>query len=562
MSDTTHEPPKISDVSISDVPISEVAQASRVYSQKAVERLRDLISSGGKVDRVLLAEHQFAAHALAWIAAYGTAVDAAAAQLGGVAESDTSLRTRVLAFGISEYVQQMGYAIALSQGEMARPSDLGLADAAQALNTNPANRRLAQITGHPEFVRNLVADLAKIGPDAGLDNPGEDETLRLIRDQCRRFVDTEISPKSQVWHATDSLIPDEVISDMAELGLFGLTISPDHGGLGLGAEATALVAEELCRGYIGVGSIGTRADIAAELIRGGGTDAQRAYYLPRIASADLIPTAVFTEPEVGSDLGAIATRARREGDVYLITGTKIWITHGARADLMTLMVRTDPSTTDYRGLTMLLAEKPRGTDANPFPADGMSGSEIPVLGYRGMKEYEIRFDEYAVPVENVLGGQEGDGFKQLMQTFETARIQTAGRALGVARSALELGLDYALERQQFDRPIVDFPRIARKLAAMVSEIAVVREMVSTAAAQRDNGRRADIEAGMAKLLAARLAWSAADNTLQIHGGTGYATEHPAARLLCDARILSIFEGTAEIQADVIARGLATRRPSS
>ena len=225
---------------------------------------------------------------------------------------------------------------------------------------------------------------------------------------------------------------------------------------------------------------------------------------------------------------------------------------------MTLLVRTDPDTTGYKGLSMLLAEKPRGDDANPFPAPGMRGSEIRVLGYRGMKEYEIGFEGFRVPASSLLGGVEGQGFKQLMETFESARIQTGARALGVAQTALELGAAYARDRAQFGRAILGFPRVAAKIAWMATETMMARQLTYHAAHRKDEGHRCDIEAGMAKLLAARVAWSNADCALQIHGGNGYAVEYPISRVLCDARILSIFEGAAEIQAQVIARGILGR----
>ena len=249
------------------------------------------------------------------------------------------------------------------------------------------------------------------------------------------------------------------------------------------------------------------------------------------------------------------TRATRDGDSYVVNGAKTWITHPVRADLMTLLVRTNPDAPGYKGLSMLLAEKPRGDDADPFPAQGMSGGEIEVLGYRGMKEYEIAFDNFRVPAESLLGGVEGQGFKQLMATFESARIQTAARAVGVAQCAFELGLRYAKERMQFGKPIIAFPRVADKLAMMAVEIHIARQLTYFAGRAKDAGRRCDLEAGMAKLLAARVAWAAADNALQIHGGNGFALEYPISRVLCDARILNIFEGAAEIQAQVIARRL-------
>jgi (2S)-methylsuccinyl-CoA dehydrogenase len=316
-----------------------------------------------------------------------------------------------------------------------------------------------------------------------------------------------------------------------------------------------VVGEELSRGYIGVGSLGTRSEIAADLILSGGTSEQQRRWLPKIAAGEVLPTAVFTEPDAGSDLVSLKTRAVREGDVYRIYGNKTWITHAARADLMTLLVRTDPSDASHRGLSILLAAKPRGSDDDPFPAPGMSGGEIEVLGYRGMKEYEIAFDGFEVKAENLLGGVEGLGFRQLMQTFESARIQTAARAIGVAQAAMEQALGYAQQRQQFGEPIINFPRVADKIAMMAVEIMIARQLSYFAARQKDSGKRCDLEAGMAKLLAARIAWANADNAVQIHGGNGFALEFPISRILCDARILSIFEGAAEIQAHVIARRL-------
>jgi (2S)-methylsuccinyl-CoA dehydrogenase len=382
-----------------------------------------------------------------------------------------------------------------------------------------------------------------------------DEALDLVREQFRRFGAEEVTPFAHQWHLKDELIPLPVVEKMAEMGVFGLTVPEEYGGLGLGKLAMVLVSEELSRAYIGVGSLGTRSEIAAELIRLGGTRQQKEHWLPKIASGEILPTAVFTEPNTGSDLGSLRTRAIRDGDLYRVTGNKTWITHAARTDVMTLLVRTDPGESGYRGLSMFLAEKPRGTPENPFPAPGMSGGEIRVLGYRGMKEYEIGFDGFVVPAENLLGGVEGQGFKQLMATFESARIQTAARAVGVAQNAMELGWRYGLDRLQFGKPIFSFPRVAGKLAWMAVETMVARQLTYFAAREKDGERRCDIEAGMAKLLAARVAWANADGALQIHGGNGYALEYQISRVLCDARILNIFEGAAEIQAQVIARGI-------
>jgi (2S)-methylsuccinyl-CoA dehydrogenase len=411
------------------------------------------------------------------------------------------------------------------------------------------------ITGTTPETRARAVELIKGAQGtATYGDPGLDETLAAIRDEMRRFSEAEVVPNAQDWHLKDKYVPLKLIAKMSELGVFSLTLPEEFGGLGLGKEAMCVVSEELSRGYIGVGSLGTRSEIAEELILNGGTDAQKQEWLPKIASGEVLPTAVFTEPNTGSDLASLTTRAVKDGDVYRITGQKTWITHAARADLMTVLARTDPKEKGYRGLSMFLAKKARGDD-NPFPAEGMTGGEIEVLGYRGMKEFDISFDGFAVPAANLLGGAEGQGFKQLMQTFEAARIQTAARAIGVAQAALDLGLRYAMERVQFGKPIIKFPRVSDKLAMMAAEILLARQLTYFAAREKDAGRRCDLEAGMAKLLAARVAWAAADNALQIHGGNGFALEYPVSRVLCDARILSIFEGAAEIQAHVIARRL-------
>jgi (2S)-methylsuccinyl-CoA dehydrogenase len=435
-----------------------------------------------------------------------------------------------------------------------RPADLGLSAAAVAARlTGEVGTLIA--SGNTAQNRARLVELMCSGHGSTVGAAGLDDTLEQIRDEMRKFADSEVVEHAQTWHRTNSYIPLEVIAHMSRLGVFGLTVPEPFGGMGLGKESMCVVSEELSRGYIGVGSLGTRSEIAAELILGSGTDEQKRDWLPKIASGEVLPTAVFTEPNTGSDLASVKTRAVRDGGVYKIFGNKTWITHPVRADLMTLLVRTNPSQSGYRGLSMLLAEKPRGDDGNPFPVAGMTGTEIEVLGYRGMKEYEIAFDGFEVKAENLLGGVEGQGFKQLMNTFEAARIQTAARAVGVAQAAMEQALSYAQSRVQFGEPIVNFPRVADKIAIMAAEIMIARQLTYFAARQKDLGRRCDLEAGMAKLLAARVAWAAADNAVQIHGGNGFAMEFPISRILCDARILSIFEGAAEIQANVIARRL-------
>ena len=514
------------------------------------------VTADGKLSAKLLDREQRAAHGLAWLATYVEAIS----QLGAYAERMRDagrlgeLEELIVRVGIGEYLSQILGGIPMSQGEFVRPGDLGLSLEQVTERVTPAVEDLIA-TGNTAENRARLVTLMREQHGATVGDCGLDDTLEAIREEMHKFAESEVVPHAHDWHRTNSYIPLEVIAHMAELGVFGLTIPEEFGGMGLGKESMCVVSEELSRGYIGVGSLGTRSEIAAELILGGGTDAQKQKWLPRIASGDVLPTAVFTEPNTGSDLASLKTRATKSGDVYRVHGNKTWITHPVRADLMTLLVRTDPKEPGYRGLSMLLAEKPRGTDEDPFPAPGMTGGEIEVLGYRGMKEFEIGFDGFEVKADNLLGGTEGQGFKQLMQTFESARIQTAARAVGVAQAALELGRRYAEERVQFGQKLMEFPRVADKIAMMAVEVMIARQITYFAARQKDSGRRCDLEAGMAKLLAARVAWAAADNAVQIHGGNGFALEYPVSRVLCDARILSIFEGAAEIQAQVIARRL-------
>jgi (2S)-methylsuccinyl-CoA dehydrogenase len=510
------------------------------------------IAPEGRLDRAALDREQHAAHGVAWAAAYAetlrqTAAWARALAADGRLGESEALPAQLLAH---EYLSQLMGGLPMNQGEVFRPADLDI----HTGRLQPVIAALAPGAGQAVKDR-IVELLAEARGRASLEASGLDETLEQVREQFTGFAAEKIAPHAQAWHLGDALIPLELYEELGALGVFGLTAPEEWGGSGLGKVAMCVVSEALSRGWIGTGSLGTRSEIAAELILAHGTAEQKARFLPGICSGAIIPTAVFTEPEAGSDLGSLRTRAVREGDVWTVHGAKTWITHAARADLMTLLVRTDPASRDHRGLSMFLAEKPRGSDAEPFPAAGMSGAEIAVIGYRGMREYALAFDGFAVPHANLLGGQAGQGFVQLMATFESARIQTAARAIGVAQNALDLALDYALTRRQFGQPIAAFPRVANKLAMMAAEILGARRLAWFAARAKDEGRRCDLEAGMAKLAAARIAWAAADNAVQIHGGTGFAMETPVSRVLADARILNIFEGAGEIQAQVIARRL-------
>ena len=536
--------------------LDAAAEAATTLKDKAVAGVKTKVAPGGKIDAAAFEREQHAAHGLAWLATYAEAIRQIASYANRMQDEGRfgEMEALLAQIGASEYLAQLAGGVMMSQGEFLRPHEVGLSekDVAAFLTADVK----ALITATTPATRARVVELIKdaVG-NAAFGDPGLNETLEAMRHEMIRFCEAEVTPKAQEWHLKDEYIPLPLIAQMAELGVFGLTIPEEYGGLGLGKEAMCVVSEELSRGYIGVGSLGTRSEIAAELILNGGTEEQKQAWLPRLASGEVLPTAVFTEPNTGSDLASVGTRAAKDGDEYRITGQKTWITHGARADLMTVLARTNPGEKGYRGLSMFLAEKPRGDDDNPFPADGMTGGEIEVLGYRGMKEFDISFDGFAVPAANLLGEAEGQGFKQLMQTFEAARIQTAARAIGVAQSALDLGLRYGMERVQFGKALINFPRVADKIAMMAAEIMMARQLTYFAAREKDAERRCDLEAGMAKLLAARVAWSAADNALQIHGGNGFALEYTVSRVLCDARILSIFEGAAEIQAQVIARRL-------
>jgi (2S)-methylsuccinyl-CoA dehydrogenase len=527
-----------------------VTAADRVL-QAAKGGVQAKVQEAGGIDAA-----QHAAHGLAWLA---TTVEGLRQMHGWGNRLKQEGRfgefeQLILAAAFAEYLAQIFGGIPMSQVEFIRAEALGVPKADVRRFEDEVTPLIAAGSGQP--LKTRLAELIAAQPGATtFGDTGLDETHAEMREQMRRFSEAEVVPHAHEWHLANAYIPLEVIAKVAELGVFGLTMPEAYGGLGLGKEAMCIVSEELSRGYIGVGSLGTRSEIAGELILNNGTEEQKEKYLPGIASGEILPTAVFTEPNTGSDLASLKTRAVKEGGTYKVTGQKTWITHPVRADLMTLLVRTNPEEKGYKGLSMLLAEKPRGSDETPFPAEGMSGGEIEVLGYRGMKEYDISFDGFAVPASQLLGGEEGQGFKQLMNTFEAARIQTAARAVGVAQCAMDLGLKYALERSQFGKPIYAFPRVANKVVMMAVETMVARQLTYFAAREKDEGRRCDLEAGMAKLLGARVAWANADNALQIHGGNGFALEYPISRVLCDSRILNIFEGAAEIQAQVIARRL-------
>ena len=530
----------------------------KTYVEQVQSVVQTRVVSEGRVKSSKVNLEQRAVHGYAWIEttymALQSVLDWAKSRAARSALSEADQLALDIAFG--EYLVQIGTGIPMGQNEFIRPADLGLSEAARTFLDQPAIRSLIETGNTPE----KRARLAKLMADGqGISDDFNDETLDAVKDQYRRFTQDRIIPHAHQWHLDNALIPDEIVKEMADLGTFGVCIPEAHDGLGLGKLVMCIVTEELSRGWIGAGSLGTRSEIAGELILLGGTEAQKEKWLPAIARGDILPTAVFTEPDTGSDLGSLKTRATQNADgSWTLTGAKTWITHAARSDVMTLLARTRPEIDGYAGLSMLLVPKPRGTENDPFPVEGLTGTEIEVLGYRGMREYELGFDDFQAPDDALLGGEEGRGFKQLMATFEGARIQTAARAVGVAVRALELGLKYAIERQQFGQSILNFPRVSDKIAMMAVDVLMSREITYFSAREKDKGLRCDIEAGMAKLFAARTAWSNADASLQIHGGNGYALEYEISRVLCDARILNIFEGAGEIQAQVVAKGKLIR----
>lgn len=535
--------------------------ALEYYVEQVHQAVADRTFHDGKLVAALADQQQRVMHGYAWISSIETALRALLqwAEQCQATGKFTEVEALSLDIAFGEYLAQIVGGVAMGQNEVVRPSDFGLQSHAAELAENLDVQAFLSAGNTPEK-RRALAEFCRDGRFASEDF--EDELIDASRHQYRRFTDESILPHAHKWHLENALIPDQIVEKLAELGTFGVCIPEQFDGLGQGKLLMSVVTEELSRGWISAGSLSTRSEIAGELILLGGTPEQQQHWLPKIASGEVLPTAVFTEPDTGSDMGSLATRVVSTNNGWLIKGNKTWITHASRSDLMTLLARSKPDKQGYSGLSMFLVPKQRGDESVPFPDEGLSGTEIEVLGYRGMREYELAFDGFALEEDALLGNEQGNGFKQLMKTFEGARIQTAARAVGIARRALELGLEYSLQRKQFKRPIFDFPRVSDKIAMMAVDILVSRELTYFAAREKDKGRRCDIEAGMAKLMAARSAWTNADASLQIHGGNGYALESEISRILCDARIMNIFEGAGEIQAQVIARGRLAPRSDS
>ena len=530
---------------------------------KLKNNLKVIPNENGQITNSSLDGNQYLVHGFAWIATYIESLKQMTNWAIALDEKSSfgEIENLILQIAFGEYLSQLKGGIQMSPSEFIRITDFGLSNGELEELNCKSILNLCELGNTDDAKRTLVNFLKQNPISPVFANNGLEPEYEEIRNQFFRFSNEKVVPEAHNWHMQNLLIPTSLISELSKLGVFSLTIPEEFGGLGMSKTAMCVVSEELSRGYIGVGSLATRSEIAAELILTGGTKKQKEEWLPKIASAEIMPAAVFTEPNTGSDLGSLQTRAVLKGANYYVTGNKTWITHASRANMMTLLARTNQKSKNYAGLSIFIAPKTPGQETDLFPSDGIKGTEIEVLGYRGMKEYELNFDNFKIKKEYLLGEKEGCGFKQLMETFESARIQTAARAVGVAQNALDLALKYALERKQFGKAIIDFPRVYSKIASMTVDIMISRQLTYFSSREKDENRRCDLPAGMAKMLSAKTAWSAADNSLQIHGGNGFALEYDISRVLCDARILSIFEGAAEIQAQIIARRLLEKQNS-
>jgi alkylation response protein AidB-like acyl-CoA dehydrogenase len=368
--------------------------------------------------------------------------------------------------------------------------------------------------------------------------------LAELKDAIRAFADAEIAPIAQDYHGK-----------MQEMGIFGIYAPQEYGGLALGASAVAVVTEELSRAWFSAGALPARNWAVSMLVERFGTPDQKERFLPGLVSGNLQAAHAGTEPEAGSDSANIKTVAQRDGDVYRVTGQKQWCTHANRADILSTFVRTDRESR-HGGISLLLIEKPRGED---FSAPQLTGSRIETVGYHGMHSYSLFFDDLQVPVENLLGGEEGQAFRQLMLVYELVRMQFAFRCIGLAQAAYEAALRYSQERIQFGKTISSFQAIRHKLADMATSIEAARQLGYMVARKIDTGARSDLEAGMVKLFAADMVQRVCHEAVQIHGGMGFAVETPVNRFWRDAALATIGEGTSEIQREVIARRLLGER---
>jgi alkylation response protein AidB-like acyl-CoA dehydrogenase len=372
---------------------------------------------------------------------------------------------------------------------------------------------------------------------------------QLVLDTVRRFVDEEVRPVARGLEHADEY-PERLIDRMKELGVFGLAIPEPWGEAPVSVPCYALVTAELARGWMSLAGAMGGHTVVAKLLLAFGTQEQKDRYLPRMATGEVRATMALTEPGGGSDLQALTTVARRDGDSYLVTGAKTWITNARRSRLIALLCKTDPGARPaHRGISILLVEHGPGLTVS---------RDLPKLGYKGVESCELVFDGFRAPADALLGGAEGRGFAQMMTGLETGRIQVAARAVGIGQAAFDDAFRYAQERESFGRPIWQHQSVGNYLAEMATRLTAARQLVLYAAERLESGRRSDLEAGMAKLFASEAAMQIALDAVRVHGGYGYSTEFDVERYFRDAPLMIVGEGTNEIQRDVITRQLIQR----
>jgi len=377
-----------------------------------------------------------------------------------------------------------------------------------------------------------------------------------FRRAVRRFTEEEIVPIASELDAKKAEIPMEIIQKMAEQGYFGVLFKEEYGGLGLDNITMAIVAEELSKGWLSVGSVMTRGIIMGTLLEAHGTEEQKKKYLPGLAIGQILPAAAFTEPDAGSDSASMRLKATKTDGGYLLNGAKAWCTFANRANCLIVLARTDPDASKrHKGLSIFFVDKESG---EKIDHPNIKGEPIPTVGYHGMRSYNLAFEDTFVPEENLLSGAENKGFYQLMASYEVARLQTAARAVGVAQAAFDFSLQYSKEREQFGKPICEHQAIRMKLSEMAVELEASRQLVYYAASMKDSGKRCDLEAGMAKVKAAKAVEFITREAMQILGGYGYSKEFPVERYWRDGRVISIFEGTSEIQHEIIAKSILNK----
>jgi alkylation response protein AidB-like acyl-CoA dehydrogenase len=378
----------------------------------------------------------------------------------------------------------------------------------------------------------------------------------------RQFADEQILPNAEHFDHEDEF-PAEIVEQMKELGLFGVTIPEEYGGMGLDLTTYVMIVEELSRGWISISGIINTHFIGSYLLMKYGTDEQKQKYLPRMATGEIRAAFSLSEPEMGSDVQALKTNAKKDGDFYVINGQKMWVTNGLRSDMVFVLVVTDPEAEKrHKGMTCFIAEKEGGVHENTGDYAGLNVPPVlKKMGYKGVESTELVFDGYRCPAENILGGEEAGlnkGFAQMMDALEVGRANVAARGVGIAQRALELALRYSQERKSFGKPICEHQAIQFKLADMATQVEAARLLTIRAARLKDAGERSEMEAGMAKLFASEAGRFCVEESFRIHGGYGYSKEYEIERLYRDAPLLLIGEGTSEIQRMVIGKTLLQR----